>query len=104
MRGTNVPPTRLTNVSIYRHVFNPFKRVKLTESVPNKRNPLSVTPRPSCQACRRYTAHRPVPMQDPQPYVYCCKVVSVCELPWKCHFRAHLPPQVALQSGCRAAQ
>ena len=32
----------LTNVSIYQHVFNPFKRVKLTESIPNKRNPLSV--------------------------------------------------------------
>jgi hypothetical protein len=28
----------------------------------------------------------------------------VCELPLKCHFRAHLPPQLALQSGCRAAK
>jgi hypothetical protein len=28
----------------------------------------------------------------------------VCELQWKCHFRADLQLQQALQIGCRAAQ
>jgi len=50
---TNVSIYRhvLTNVSIYRHVFNTFKQVNLTESVPNKRNPLLtiISPYPTTQ-------------------------------------------------------
>ena len=29
---------------------------------------------------------------------------DLCSMLCKCHFRAHLPPQLALQSGCGAAQ
>jgi hypothetical protein len=29
---------------------------------------------------------------------------NVCELPWKCHFRARLPQLLVLQSGCGAVK
>jgi len=43
---------------------------------------------------------RPEPRRGPSRW----PAGHVCELPWKCHFQAHLPPLLVLQSGCGAAQ